>query len=118
MRSRPGQSGPRSLEVDGTTVAHVIVADTFGTRLRGLAYRRRLPEALILRPSNSVHGVGMFRVIDVAVLDAQGTVLCVLMLRPFGMTAPRRRAASVLEAPRGSFDRWGLVAGSTVVVRD
>jgi len=104
------------LEVDGTVVAGVIVADTFASRLRGLIGRRRLPEALLLRPANSVHGVGMLLSIDVAVLDPQGTVLATLVLRPFGLTRPRRGAASVLEAALGSFARWGLAAGSTVTV--
>ncbi|WP_249380159.1 DUF192 domain-containing protein [Actinotalea sp. K2] len=112
----PGSAGPR-LVVDGLDVAQVVVADTFATRLRGLAARRRLPESLLLSPSNSVHGVGMLVRLDVALLDGAGTVVDVLLLRPFGMTWPRRGVTDVLEAPAGSFARWGLSAGSTVTVR-
>ena len=105
-----------TLRVDGAAVATVEVADTYARRLRGLIGRRRLPEALLLRPSNSVHGVGMLVTIDVAVLDEGGRVLDARVLRPFGMTPPRRGGASVLEAPRGSFARWGLGVGSRVEV--
>jgi len=106
----------RTLYVDGTAVAGIVVADTVGARLRGLLGRRQLPEALLLRPSGSVHGVGMLRSIDVAVLDSQGVVLATLVLRPGGVTRPRRGGTSVLEAPRGSFARWGLTVGSAVTV--
>jgi hypothetical protein len=56
----------------------------------------------------------MLQTIEVAILDSEGKVLVTLALRPFGLTWPRRGAASVLEAPRGSFARWGLKAGSIV----
>jgi len=35
-----------------------------------------------------------------------------LLLRPWGMTAPLRGVTQVLEAPAGSFERWGLEVGS------
>src|SRR5665647_2263250 len=89
------------LEVDGRTVAPLLLAATYPARLRGMLGRRHLPPALLLRPSNSVHGVGMLHTIEVAILDSDGTVLVTLVLKPFGLTRPRRGAASVLEAPRG-----------------
>jgi uncharacterized membrane protein (UPF0127 family) len=104
------------LRVDGREVAVCEVAETWRSRFRGLLGRRPLPEALLLRPESSVHGVGMREALDVAVLDRDGVALAVLVLRPWGVTSPRRGAAAVLEAPVGSFARWGLVEGSTVTL--
>lgn len=106
------------LLVDGRAVAAVELAETRRRRARGLLFRRHWPQALLLRPESSVHGMGMTRAIDVATLAADGTVLAVDLLRPFGMTRPRRGARAVLEAPRGSFERWGLTAGSVVGTGD
>ncbi|MCL2091123.1 MAG: DUF192 domain-containing protein [Micrococcales bacterium] len=104
------------LLVDGVDVAQVVVADTFGRRLRGMLGRHPLPDALILVPANSVHGIGMRETLDVAVLDREGTVLDVTVLRPMGLTRTVRHGRQVLEAPVGSFDRWGLGPGSRVEV--
>lgn len=104
------------LLVDGHDVGPVLVADTASARLRGMLLRRPLPPALLLVPGNSVHGVGMVQVLEVALLDASLQVRRVCRLRPFGMTRPRRDIASVLEAPVGSFARWGLVPGSQLAV--
>lgn len=108
----------RDLLLDGVPVARTEVAETWSRRLRGLLGRRSLPEALLLRPENSVHGAGMRVPLDVALLDAHGVVLAVLVLRPWGVTRPRPGATAVLEAPVGSFARWGLRVGSTVSVGD
>ena len=108
----------RALGVDGREVAPVVVADTYLTRLRGMLGRRPLPPALLLRPAGSVHGMGMREPLDVAGLDADGAVLDVGVLRPFGLTPSVRGVTQVLEAPVGSFARWGLVVGSVVTVGD
>jgi uncharacterized membrane protein (UPF0127 family) len=102
------------LFVDDVQVADVLVADTFAGRLRGMLGRRPLPPALLLRPGNSVHGMGMREPLDVAVLDASGTVLATTVLRPGGLTRSVKGAAEVLESPVGSFTRWGLAEGSRV----
>ncbi|MFI6424183.1 DUF192 domain-containing protein [Promicromonospora sp. NPDC050880] len=100
------------LVVDGRAVAQAVVADTALTRARGLLFRRELPEALLLRPCSSVHGAWMRVPLDVALVSRDMRVLGVRVLRPWGMTAPRRGVTQVLEAPVGSFDRWGLEVGS------
>ncbi|MDR3068772.1 MAG: DUF192 domain-containing protein [Cellulomonas sp.] len=104
------------LQVDGVDVAQVIVADTSLRRLRGMLGRRPLPDALILVPANSVHGIGMREALDVAVLDREGTVLAVTVLRPMRLTRTVKHGRQVLEAPVGSFSRWGLGPGSLVTV--
>lgn len=104
------------LRVDGREVAVCEIAQTWTSRFRGLLGRRPLPPALLLRPESSVHGVGMREPLDVAALDRDGVALAVLVLRPGGMTRPRRGAVAMLEAPVGSFARWELVEGSTVTL--
>jgi uncharacterized protein len=100
------------LLVDGRAVADVVVADTVLARARGLLFRRVLPEALLLRPCSSVHGAWMRVPLDVALVSSDLRVLRVRVLRPWGMTAPLRGVTQVLEAPVGSFERWGLEVGS------
>lgn len=103
---------------DHRPVSPVEIADTWASRARGMLWRRELPEALLLRPCNSVHGAGMRVPLDVAFLAADGHVLETLVLRPWAITRPRRHAAAVLEAPTGSFARWGLSAGSVIRIDD
>lgn len=102
------------LLVDGRDVADLVVADTWATRARGMLGRRRLPDAMWFVGEPSVHGVGMTRALDVAQLDAAGLVVAVHVLRPFGLVGPRKGVVDVLEAPRGSFERWGVRPGSRV----
>lgn len=92
-------------------LAAVEVADSFGDRLRGLLGRDGLDGALLLRPAKSVHTVGMRFAIDVAFCDRELVVLSTTCLRPNRMTMPRRRAAAVIEAEAGAFERWGLRTG-------
>ncbi|GIG19394.1 hypothetical protein Cch01nite_01180 [Cellulomonas chitinilytica] len=106
----------RTLVVDGRDVAPVVVADSYLARLRGMLGRRPLPPALLLVPARSVHGVGMREPLDVAAIDAAGSVLDVRVLRPFGLTPTIRGGTQVLEAPVGSFGRWGLAVGSVVTL--
>ena len=105
------------LLVDGREVAPVLLADTVRTRLRGMLFRRPLPPALLLEPAGSVHGMGMLATLEVALLDDDRQVLATLRLRPCGLSRPRRGVRSVLEAPVGSFARWGLVVGSRLTLR-
>lgn len=109
-------AGQHRLLVDDVDVARLLLADTATTRLRGMLWRRPLPPALLLRPASSVHGIGMLETVEVALLDGELLVCHVLRLRPFGLTRPRRKIRSVLEAPLGSFDRWSLHVGSQVGV--
>jgi uncharacterized membrane protein (UPF0127 family) len=55
--------------------------------------------------------------LDVALLSGDLRVLHAQVLRPWGMTAPRRGVTQVLEAPAGSFARWGLHTGSEIALR-
>jgi uncharacterized protein len=94
--------------------ARVTLANTALGRLRGLIGRRGLEpgEALWLRPSSGVHTFGMRFAIDVIFLDRELRVVkLVENMRPFRMTLPHLRAASVLEMAAHSAAGAGLRVG-------
>jgi uncharacterized membrane protein (UPF0127 family) len=104
-------------------VPGIEVAATYGTRLRGMLARRELPTGLLFVPGGSVHGMGMTRSLDVALLvPLEGAervtgpyrVARTAVLRPFGLVTSRRGVRAVLEAPVGSLAAWGVVEGATV----
>jgi hypothetical protein len=106
------------------TVPGIVLADSYWRRLRGMLARRELPAGLLLVPGGSVHGVGMTRSLDVAVLGPahEGAdrvrgphrVLRTGVLRPMGLHGSAPGARAVLEAPVGSLARWGLAVGDVV----
>jgi uncharacterized membrane protein (UPF0127 family) len=78
-------------------------ADSFGRRLRGLAWRRRVqagPGLLIPRCS-SVHTFGMRFDLDVYFLDREGRVISVRRRVPPSRALWCRGASAVLEIPSG-----------------
>jgi uncharacterized membrane protein (UPF0127 family) len=86
------------------------VADTFRSRLRGLAWRDRAeagPGLLIPRCS-SVHTFGMRFELDVYFLDHGGRILSVRPRVPPRRVLWRRGASAVLEIPAGE---GGEIAG-------
>ena len=94
------------------------VADSPGTRTRGLMGRDGLEGAILLRPARSVHTLGVRFPIDVAHLDDDLTVLRTKRMEGLRVGRPVRRACSVLEAEAGSFERWGLIVGDVLEVRE
>ena len=92
----------------------VAVADSWWHRLRGLLARPRIRagDGLLLLDCTSVHTVGMTYPIDVAFLDAEGTIVRrIARLAPFrvGMGGPT--AVHALELPAGRLDDTGTVTG-------
>ena len=55
--------------------------------------------------------------LDVAFVEADGTVIDIVSLPRNRVTRPRRRAARVIEAEVGSFDRWNVRQGDVLEVR-
>ena len=94
------------------------VADSPGTRTRGLMGRDGLEGAILLRPARSVHTLGVRFPIDVAYLDDDLTVLRTTRMDGLRVGRPVRRARAVLEAEAGSFERWGLAVGDVLEVRE
>ena len=106
----------RILLVDGRAVGTVEVARAFRDRSRGLLGRDGINGALLLEPAMSVHTIGMRFSLDVAFCDRHHRVLAIRQMRPGRMTRPRARCRAVLEAERGSFAAWDLVAGSVLAL--
>lgn len=105
------------LVLAGRVLGPVEVARTASARRRGLLGRDDVDGALLLAPARSVHTLGMRFALDVAHLAADGTVLRTTTMAPGRIGPWVRRAAAVLEAEAGSFDRWGLQQGDSVVIR-
>ena len=102
---------------DGDVLAAVEVAETGRARRRGLMQRDGFDGALVLRPCRNVHTVGMRFAIDVAFCDAEGVVLRTATLPPWRISPYVRRAAFVVEAEAGAFDRWHLQRGDRLELR-
>jgi uncharacterized membrane protein (UPF0127 family) len=102
---------------DGQVLATVEVAETLGARFRGLIGRPALEGALLVRPARSWHTLGTRFAVDVAYCDPELVVLSVMTLRPYRLGVPRLRAGSVLAAPAGAFERWGLRPGDQLEVK-
>lgn len=88
------------------------------SRARGLLGRDRIEGALVLEPCRSVHTIGMRFAIDVAYLDEQGYVLKIAHMRRHRIGLPVKNAKCVVEAQAGAFERWGLLVGQQVELRE
>ena len=102
---------------DGDVLAAAEVADTARGRRRGLLGRDAFAGALVLRPCRNVHTARMRFPIDVAFCDTEGLLLRTVTLAPWRVSPIVRRAAFVIEAEAGAFDRWQLRAGDRVELR-
>ena len=99
-------------------LASLDVADSFGSRLKGLLGRDGLDGAFLIKPAMSVHTLGMRFAIDVAFLSSDMRVVDTVTMRPNRVSFIRPSARSVLEAEAGAFERWGLVRGDQLEVRE
>jgi uncharacterized membrane protein (UPF0127 family) len=102
---------------DGEVLAAAEIADGARARRRGLLHRDTFEGAFVLRPCRHVHTVGMQFAIDVAFCDAAGVVLRTGTLAPWRLSPVVRRAAFVIEAETGAFDRWHLQRGNRLELR-
>ena len=102
---------------DGDVLAAAEVADGARGRRRGLLGRDTLDGALVLRRCRNVHTARMRFPIDVAFCDADGVVLRTVSLVPWRVSPYVHKAAFVIEAEAGAFDRWRLREGDCVEVR-
>lgn len=104
------------LVTDGRVLAAAEVASGRRERRRGLRGRERFDGALVLRPCRQVHTFGVRFPLDVAFCDGDGLVVAMTTLAPRRLSRPALRAAFVVEAPAGAFERWGLRPGDRVEV--
>ena len=102
---------------DGDVLAAAELADSARARRRGLLHRDSFDGALVLRPCRNVHTARMRFPIDVAFCDSEGVVLRTVSLVPWRVSPIVRRAAFVIEAEAGAFERWQLREGDQVELR-
>jgi uncharacterized membrane protein (UPF0127 family) len=102
---------------EGDVLAAAELAATARARRKGLLGRDGIAGALVLRPCRHVHTARMRFPIDVAFCDAEGVVLRTVTLGPWRLSPYVHRAAFVIEAEAGAFDRWRLRAGDRVELR-
>lgn len=101
--------------INGATL-EVEIAESFVSRLRGLMWRRQLPESrgLLLTPCNSVHMLFMRFAIDVIYLDADFCIKKIVRdLTPWLGMSICLGAWGALELPSGSAERLKLRIGQT-----
>ena len=103
---------------DGEVLATAEVAADARARRRGLLGRDAIDGVLVLRPCRHVHTFRMRFAIDVAFCRADGVVLRISSLRPWRLSPLVWRAAFVIEAEAGAFERWGLGVGDQVEVKE
>ena len=95
-------------------VPRLLVAERMFARMRGLLGRSGLPArtAMLLRPCNSIHTVGMQFSLDVIFLDRKQQVTRVVHeLRPWRFASGGRGAYSAIEMEAGAFDLGGVELG-------
>lgn len=114
-QGRAGTTGPGAIG-PGTVLATAELACTRAERRRGLLGRDTIDGVLVL-PARSVHTIGMRMPIDVAHLDAHGTVLRTTTMQPGRLGVVVWRARRVVEAPAGSWRRWQVRVGDVLEVR-
>ena len=102
----------------GDVLASAEVAESLVDRARGLLGHARYDGALLLLRTRAVHTAGMQFPLDVAFLDKDLHVVATTRLRTWSVALPRRGAAHVLEAQAGAFERWRLVTGDQVEIRE
>jgi uncharacterized membrane protein (UPF0127 family) len=106
------------LVTGGRVLASAEVARTRRQKGRGLLGRDALEGAYVIPRCRWVHTLGMRFAIDVAYLDADGVVLKIARLSRHRVGPPVWHARTVVEAPAGALERWGLHLGDKVELRE
>lgn len=105
----------------GAPFLEIKIADSFFTRLAGLMFQKKLPQAtgLLLAPCNSVHMCFMRFSIDVIYLDKDYKILkLVKNLRPWIGLSMCSNAWATLEMTAGEADRFGLAVGNKLIRKE
>jgi uncharacterized membrane protein (UPF0127 family) len=102
---------------DARVLASAEVAAGHAAKRNGLLGRDGLEGAFVLQGCRWVHTIGMRFPLDVAYVAADGTVLKIVHMPRYRIGAPVPKAAWVIEAAGGAFDRWALAVGDPVELR-
>ena len=86
------------------SVDHVVIADNYFSRLRGLMFRKEMgmEAGLLLKNCGSIHCCFMFFPIDVIYLNNRMEVLKVETVRPWRVGSLVKGAKHVLEVAQGA----------------
>ena len=102
---------------EGEVLAALEVAEGVAGRARGLLGRDGLDGAMLIKPSRSVHTIGMRFPIDVAFCDRDMKVIDTVCMNRHRVSLPRLRARCVVEAEAGAFERWRLRPGDRLEIK-
>ncbi len=102
---------------EGTVIASAEVAEGRRARGRGLLGRTGLEGAFVIPRCRWVHTVTMKFPLDIAYLDAEGTIVKTIRMTPHRVGVPVWSASWVVEAEAGAFARWGLHVGQQIELR-
>jgi len=105
------------LVAEDRVLATLEIADTWQARVKGVLGQLELDGALLIKPAMSVHTIGIKMDLDIAYCDADLNVLAVVTMPPNRVGMPRWRARQIIEAPKGSFERWGVKPGDKLEIR-
>ena len=97
----------------------VSVADSMVSRLIGLLGKRSLkPDSGVwIVPANSIHTIGMLFTFDLVLIDKDFKVVGLReLMRPFKVTWPNFRAASVIELPAHTIFKSHTEVGDQLVI--
>jgi hypothetical protein len=121
---RRSSAPPRFVRIHNTTRdtllgSHVRIADDPRNRLIGLLGQPSLPpgSGLWIRPSNSIHTIGMKFAFDVVLIDRDCRVVGLREgIRPFRVALPCWKAESVLELPATTLARTRTRVGDQLSI--
>lgn len=101
----------------GEVLANVEMASTLYERLIGLSPDSHFATTMIIRPAILVQSISYRSPLDIAFCDRNFVVVSVVFLKKNRICLPRFKAAFVLEAPAGSFERWSLQKGDCLEIK-
>ncbi|MHC1715995.1 MAG: DUF192 domain-containing protein [Acidaminococcaceae bacterium] len=94
------------------------IADNFITRLKGLLGSDHLEEgrALIIRPCNGIHTIGMNYSIDVIFIDKNDKVIKIVVDMPSRKISTCSNASYVIETPSGVVSMTNTTVGDIISI--
>jgi uncharacterized membrane protein (UPF0127 family) len=102
---------------DGVVMASAEVPEDGPAKRRGLLGRDSIEGCMVIERCRWIHTIGMRFPIDVAFVDAEGSVLKTMRMSRNRVGIPVRHARAVIEAEAGAFSRWGLHVGDVIELR-
>ncbi len=101
-----------------TLVGNCRIARDFVSRFLGLMGRKSLPEdeAILFPKCNSVHTMFMRFPIDVVLVDRDGKVVGVELMKPWRMMLPRKNTKHIIELRANRSAELGIRAGMTLEI--